>query len=122
MNGKGILKKPKTEVESDGEPDIKIEKPNKNISTSGDDDNNNDASTSNYEEQEEALVALIEHRSKEVQHLTNRISYYQTEVFLFFSFISYSCSQITDQGLQELASQIGPNLKILQHLDLNFKK
>ena len=87
MNGKGILKKPKTEVESDGEPDIKIEKPNKNISTSGDDDNNNDASTSNYEEQEEALVALIEHRSKEVQHLTNRISYYQTEVFLFFSFI-----------------------------------
>ncbi|XP_057516794.1 uncharacterized protein LOC130797992 [Amaranthus tricolor] len=80
MNGKGILKKPKTEVESDGEPDIKIEKPNKNISTSGDDDNNNDASTSNYEEQEEALVALIEHRSKEVQHLTNRISYYQTEL------------------------------------------
>lgn len=81
MNGKGILKKPKPEVESDGEPDIKIEKPNKNISTSDDDDdNNNDASTSNYEEQEEALVALIEHRSKEVQHLTNRISYYQTEL------------------------------------------
>ncbi|KAK8990760.1 hypothetical protein V6N11_028721 [Hibiscus sabdariffa] len=32
------------------------------------------------EEQEEALVALIEHRTKEVQHLRQRISYYQSQL------------------------------------------
>lgn len=44
------------------------------------------------DEQEEALVALIEHRTKEVQHLRQRISYYKSQVlslsFLFFPFFS----------------------------------
>ena len=41
-------------------------------------------------EQEEALVALIEHRTKEVEHLRQRISYYKSQVlppfphFFFF--------------------------------------
>ncbi|GAB2272019.1 hypothetical protein Dimus_006843 [Dionaea muscipula] len=32
------------------------------------------------EEQEEALIALIEHRTKEVEHLRRRVTYYQKEV------------------------------------------
>lgn len=32
------------------------------------------------QEQEEALVALIEHRTREVHHLRNRVSYYKTQV------------------------------------------
>lgn len=31
-------------------------------------------------EQEEAMVALIEHRTKEVEHLRQRISYYKSQV------------------------------------------
>ena len=36
-------------------------------------------------EQEEALVALIEHRIKEVNRLRHRITYYATQVSTFFS-------------------------------------
>lgn len=36
------------------------------------------------EEQEQALVALIEHRSKEVDHLKKRLLHYKTEVCFFF--------------------------------------
>ncbi|PIA53400.1 hypothetical protein AQUCO_00900168v1 [Aquilegia coerulea] len=50
-----ILKKPKLEEESNG---IKEE----------------------YEEQEEALVALIEHRTKEVDHVKQKISYYKSQL------------------------------------------
>ena len=34
------------------------------------------------QEQEEAFVALIEHRTREVQHLRHRLSYYQSQVTL----------------------------------------
>lgn len=34
-------------------------------------------------EQEEAFVALIEHRTREVEHLKKRISYYTSQVVLF---------------------------------------
>lgn len=34
------------------------------------------------EEQEEALIALIEHRAKEVDHLRTRVAYYKSEVLL----------------------------------------
>lgn len=37
---------------------------------------------SDMEEQEEALVALIEHRTKEVNHLRMRLAYYESEVSL----------------------------------------
>lgn len=37
------------------------------------------------DEQEEALVALIEHRTKEVQHIRKRIAYYQSQVSSFHS-------------------------------------
>ncbi|KAH7522495.1 uncharacterized protein LOC107423487 [Ziziphus jujuba] len=40
----------------------------------------NGEETNSREEQEEALVALIEHRTREVQHLNNRISYYQSQL------------------------------------------
>lgn len=43
----------------------------------------NDGSNSK-EEQEEALVALIDHRCREVQHLKQRISYYTSQVYLSF--------------------------------------
>lgn len=37
-------------------------------------------------EQEEALVALTEHRITEVEHLKQRISYYQSQVLSFSLF------------------------------------
>ncbi|KAF3443007.1 hypothetical protein FNV43_RR16926 [Rhamnella rubrinervis] len=40
----------------------------------------NGESSTSREEQEEALVALIEHRTREVQHLHNRIFYYQSQL------------------------------------------
>ncbi|KAJ0571088.1 hypothetical protein HanHA300_Chr05g0185531 [Helianthus annuus] len=33
------------------------------------------------EEQEEALIALIEHRAKEVDHLRTRVTYYKSQLF-----------------------------------------
>lgn len=41
-----------------------------------------DDGTNSKEEQEEALVALIDHRCREVQNLKQRISYYTSQVFL----------------------------------------
>ncbi|KAM6600311.1 hypothetical protein CsatA_019920 [Cannabis sativa] len=43
---------------------------------------NGDSSDTHLErlEQEEALVALIDHRTREVQHLRNRLSYYQSQL------------------------------------------
>ena len=38
--------------------------------------------TNSKEEQEEALVALIDHRCREVQNLKQRISYYTSQVSL----------------------------------------
>lgn len=34
------------------------------------------------DDQEEALVALIEHRTKEVEHIRKRIAYYQAQVHI----------------------------------------
>lgn len=41
------------------------------------------------DEQEEALVALIEHRTKEVQHLRQRISYYKSQVLSLSFLLSF---------------------------------
>ncbi|PON97474.1 hypothetical protein TorRG33x02_066760 [Trema orientale] len=40
----------------------------------------NGESSDSRQEQEEALVALIEHRTREVQHLRHRLSYYQSQL------------------------------------------
>ncbi|OIT36442.1 PREDICTED: uncharacterized protein LOC109242052 [Nicotiana attenuata] len=53
-----VLKKPKIETEEDKANGIEEE---------------------NKKEQEEALVALIEHRTKEVEHLRQRLSYYTSQ-------------------------------------------
>lgn len=68
-----ILKKPKVEEE---------EEANGNHNNNKEDENTSDTSR---QEQEEALLALIEHRTKEVEHLKYRISYYKTQVFFSFS-------------------------------------
>lgn len=90
MNGRGILKKPKREIESDVEEENN--KIDNNICGSNNvvnDDHPETVSTSNYEEQEEALVALIEHRTKEVEHLQNRVSYYQSQVSFCFPILMF---------------------------------
>ncbi|CAI9113745.1 OLC1v1014412C1 [Oldenlandia corymbosa var. corymbosa] len=67
-----VLKKPKLEVteEEDGET--------RNGNCREEDGNDEERTT--RQEQEEALVALIEHRAKEVEHLRNRITYYQSQL------------------------------------------
>lgn len=65
-----VLKKPKQEDEGE-----------ENRGGGGEEENSR-------EEQEEALVALIEHRTKEVQQLWNRVSYYKSQVASVFR--SYS--------------------------------
>ncbi|TYH80527.1 hypothetical protein ES332_D03G138600v1 [Gossypium tomentosum] len=52
---------------------IKEEAVEEEETTNGEDDNS-------IAEQEEALVALIEHRTKEVEHLGQRISYYKSQL------------------------------------------
>lgn len=46
-----------------------------------------DGDENSRDEQEEALVALIEHRTKEVEHIRKRITYYQSQVSSFFSLL-----------------------------------
>lgn len=55
---------------------IKEEAVEEEETANGEDDNS-------IAEQEEALVALIEHRTKEVEHLGQRISYYKSQVHPF---------------------------------------
>ena len=84
------LLKPK--VESNDDNEVHVQQQQQLVSSSRtrtknmeeDNNNNNDVSR---EEQEEALVALIEHRSTEVQHLKKRISYYNSQVPSFFVFL-----------------------------------
>ncbi|KAI7984932.1 putative WD repeat-containing protein alr3466 [Camellia lanceoleosa] len=70
MSTPPVLKKPKAEEreELDGEVAIVSDK-------------NGTANSSSFrDEQEEAMVALIEHRTKEVEHLRQRISYYKSQL------------------------------------------
>lgn len=50
---------------------------------------------SEREEQEEALIALIEHRAKEVDHLRTRVTYYQSEVLLLDHYHVIKLNQLT---------------------------
>lgn len=74
MNGSEGLKKPKREIES-MEEDQEQQNPEKSCRT-----DDNDSEGISGRDEEEALVALIEHRTKEVEHLRNRISYYQSQL------------------------------------------
>ncbi|KAJ8452189.1 hypothetical protein Cgig2_005994 [Carnegiea gigantea] len=74
MNGREGLKKPKREIES-MEEDQEQQNPEKSCRA-----DDNDSEGISGRDEEEALVALIEHRTKEVEHLRNRISYYQSQL------------------------------------------
>lgn len=79
MSAHQFLKKPKVEPDvENGGGSIGGEANNDGRDTPGD---TNDESRS---EQEEALVALIQHRTKEVHDLRLRISYYKSQVFISF--------------------------------------
>lgn len=76
-------KKPKIETIDEEEEEER--------SNNGNREQNDDEEQTTRKEQEEAFVALIEHRTKEVEHLRNRISYYKTQVFcLLLSFSPFS--------------------------------
>ncbi|XP_057970290.1 uncharacterized protein LOC131159420 isoform X2 [Malania oleifera] len=71
-----VLKKPKLEESLllvDDSTDI-------NGGGSGGGGGGGDDLSSNREEQEEALVALVEHRTNEVEHLRRRVAYYHSEL------------------------------------------
>uniref|UniRef100_A0A2N9FCA4 Uncharacterized protein n=1 Tax=Fagus sylvatica TaxID=28930 RepID=A0A2N9FCA4_FAGSY len=78
------LLKPK--VESNDDNEVHVQQQQQLVSSSRtrtknmEEDNNNNNNDVSREEQEEALVALIEHRSTEVQHLKKRISYYNSQL------------------------------------------
>ncbi|KAL0441805.1 UNVERIFIED_CONTAM: hypothetical protein Sradi_0119400 [Sesamum radiatum] len=71
MSGYPLLKKPKIEIE-ENEEEEEEEEPEEN------DDGKMEEQIRN--EQEEALLALIEHRTKEVEHLRQRITYYKSQL------------------------------------------
>jgi hypothetical protein len=55
-------------------------------------DEEEEANVSCREEQEEVLVALVEHRSNEIERLNNHISNYQTKVSLsLFKVLIFLC-------------------------------
>ncbi|CAA0811298.1 transducin family protein / WD-40 repeat family protein [Striga hermonthica] len=66
-----LLKKPKIEPEEEEQDDDGFPEEESNEEKLGEQIRN---------EQEEALVALIEHRTKEVEHLRQRISYYKSQL------------------------------------------
>ncbi|KAL9239400.1 hypothetical protein vseg_013729 [Gypsophila vaccaria] len=97
MNGNIQLKKPKTEVTDDehhhhhhhhhhkNSNNNHVKHSSKNISSSNDvvveeEEEESVSGRDDYGEQEEALVALFEHRSNEVDHLRKRISYYTSQL------------------------------------------
>lgn len=73
-----ILKKHKAEQANDNNDEV-VGKTNSMIKQ----EEPKEEEESNREEQEMALVALIEHRTREVEHLKHRISYYTTQVLCF---------------------------------------
>lgn len=74
MDGYPLLKKPKIEPQETAQK----------LGQDEEDEENNDEEMKERirNEQEEAIVALIEHRTREVDHLRQRITYYNAQVFL----------------------------------------
>ena len=76
------LKKPKVEQQNnDGDDEVSPNQRPKENNGREEEEEEEDS----IEEQKVALIALIEHRSRELQHLKQRISYYQTQVASFLS-------------------------------------
>lgn len=74
-----ILKKPKLELEDGNNDDRQLVRKPNSMSEEENGGGGEEEATSR-EEQEEALVALIDHRTREVEHLKTRISYYKSQV------------------------------------------
>ncbi|KAJ6374609.1 hypothetical protein OIU78_030163 [Salix suchowensis] len=75
-----VLKKPKVEQQNnDGDNEVS---PNQRPKESNgrEEEEEEEEEEDSIEEQKVALIALIEHRSRELQHLKQRISYYQTQL------------------------------------------
>ncbi|KAJ6676395.1 TRANSDUCIN FAMILY PROTEIN / WD-40 REPEAT FAMILY PROTEIN [Salix viminalis] len=73
-----VLKKPKVEQQNnDGDNEVS---PNQRPKESNGREEEEEEDEDSIEEQKVALIALIEHRSRELQHLKQRISYYQTQL------------------------------------------
>ncbi|KAL3570024.1 hypothetical protein D5086_027273 [Populus alba] len=69
-----ILKKPKVEQQNnDDDNEVSLNQECK-------ENNGREEEEYSMEEQKVALIALIEHRSRELQHLKQRVSYYQTQL------------------------------------------
>jgi hypothetical protein len=87
-----ILKRPKLEQRNNDDDN------EASLNQKSNENNGREEEEDSIEEQKVAFIALIEHRSHEVQHLKQRLSYYKTQVpssssslifkslhFLFFS-------------------------------------
>ncbi|KAL6576466.1 hypothetical protein OROHE_000247 [Orobanche hederae] len=72
-----LLKKPKIEIE---EEDPEEEEEEEKEEDPEEEYNDGELEEQIRNEQEEALVALIEHRTKEVEHLRQRITYYKSQL------------------------------------------
>ncbi|KAJ6294379.1 hypothetical protein OIU76_022452 [Salix suchowensis] len=73
-----VLKKPKVEQQNnDGDNEVS---PNQRPKERNGREEEEEEEEDSIEEQKVALIALIEHRSRELQHLKQRISYYQTQL------------------------------------------
>ncbi|PIN16704.1 U5 snRNP-specific protein-like factor [Handroanthus impetiginosus] len=90
MSGYHLMKKPKIEIEEREEEEPEEEEPEEEPEEEEPEEEepeeeNNDGNDGYMDEQirneqEEALVALIEHRTKEVEHLRQRIKYYKSQL------------------------------------------
>ncbi|KAG8652744.1 hypothetical protein MANES_06G126801v8 [Manihot esculenta] len=74
-----ILKKPKLELDDGNNDDRQLVRKPNSMSEEENGGGGEEEATSR-EEQEEALVALIDHRTREVEHLKTRISYYKSQL------------------------------------------
>ncbi|KAG9139500.1 hypothetical protein Leryth_024189 [Lithospermum erythrorhizon] len=77
-------KRPKNEPLTLEEEEEEVPQKNPNLIHNNINNNNNNNSVAQekefIDEQEEALVALLEHRSKEVEHLRHRLTYYKSQL------------------------------------------
>lgn len=71
-----------------------MNKPPNPKTVNGEEDNGRRMEEQDRKEQEEALIALIEHRTKEVEHLRQRLTYYKSQVLFFFCLVIVSNSFI----------------------------
>ncbi|XP_073150359.1 uncharacterized protein [Henckelia pumila] len=73
MNAPPLVKKPKMELEAEEEEEEEEEEEQV-------EEREGPEEEQNRKEQEEALLALVQHRTKEVEHLRQRITYYKSQL------------------------------------------